>query len=79
MRRAITAIVLAATTVALTATEALAGATYPPHPHGHTAPPQPAAFTGADISTPLKVMIGFLILAVIVFVASLLITAKERP
>jgi hypothetical protein len=64
--------------VVLSATSALAGATYPPPTHKQTVPPgPPTAFTGAEISTPVKIMIGLVIVGVLAVVGSLIFTKSE--
>jgi hypothetical protein len=79
MRKAISLVVFTATAVVLSATSALAGATYPPTPHKRTVPPgPPTAFTGAEISTPMKVMAALVIIGLMAFIAAIVFVRPKE-
>lgn len=77
MRKAAWSLASAAMMVVLTATAAMADATYPPSPpaHHHPVPPgPPTAFTGSNISGPLLALAGLAVLGAVFLIGALLVT-----
>lgn len=80
MRKAAWSLGIAVAVLVSTATAAMADATYPPDPHHRVPPMPPTAFSGADISTPLKVLAALVIVGLLAVIAAVVFTkpAGER-